>query len=242
MISKIEFASKLKLSLTEVLLIVVGVSIALAADSWFVEKSEETRTNQLLDALEVEWAAEIERMNTYTEEYDRAMEAMIRIINAHTLGQPILAEREAAALLQQAYNWRTFNPSEGALNALLADGIQNIDEPSLRLAVGSWHSVLGNLVAEQAALRELGAVEDPRISTRIVRDSGKAIPSGVTEYSRSIYGMEQGDFALAATADDEWVANQSQTLGMMLRYQQDMVFVRDTLERNLSLLRERKRN
>ena len=57
MINKNEFVSKLKLSLTEVLLIVVGVSIALAADSWLVERSEKIRTNQLLEALEVEWVA-----------------------------------------------------------------------------------------------------------------------------------------------------------------------------------------
>jgi hypothetical protein len=67
----------------EILLIVVGVSIALAADSWLADRAEEGRTNLLLDSLVVEWAAELERMNAYVEDIDQAMAGVVLTISAH---------------------------------------------------------------------------------------------------------------------------------------------------------------
>ena len=233
---------KCKRVASDILLIVVGVSIALAADSWLAERTEKARTNQLLEALEAEWTADLEVIDVYVIDYAQAMAGIIRIINAHNEGSSNLSTTDADSMIQQAYNWRTFNPSEGALNALLVDGVQNIEDADLRLAVASWQSFLRNLVAEQAALRELGAVDEPRISTRIAAQSRDAVPSEVTEYSHTNYGMEPGDFALAAIADDEYVATQRQTLGMLLRYRADLVWVRERLEQNLILLHERSEN
>jgi hypothetical protein len=227
---------------TELLLIVVGVSIALAADGWLAERAEKARINRLLDTLEVEWTAELRRMNAHLDETGQAMAGMIRSINVHRDNLPSLTSAEAASILRQAYSWTTFKPSEGAVNTLLVDGVQNIEDASLRLAVASWHSILADLVAEQAALRVLGTVNEPRIAERIAQKSGKAFPNDVMEYSHSMHGMELGDFALAAIADDEWVANQRQTLGMLWRYREDLLSVRETLEQNLTLLRERTGN
>ena len=242
MFDKNAMREKGKRAASDILLIVVGVSIALAADSWLAERTEKARTNQLLEALELEWAADLNLIDVYLDDYDLAMAGIIQIINAHMDSPSSLSAAGAASLIQQSYNWRTFNPSVGALNALLVDGVQNIEDAPLRLAVASWHSMLGNLVAEQAALRQLGAVEEPRIGTKIARNSNKAVPNEVMEYSQSLHGMEPGDFALAAMADDEYVANQRQTLGMLLRYRADLIWVRDELEQNLILLRERSGN
>jgi hypothetical protein len=242
MVNKVNFTEKWRRAAADILLIVVGVSIALAADSWLADRAEKARTERLLNSLEVEWTAELKRMNAYLDEVNRAMAGIIRMINAHKDGPPNLTVAEAASLLQQAYYWGTFKPSEGALNTLLVDGVQNIEDGSLRLAVSSWHSILDGLVAEQAALRELGTVDLPRISTNIAQKSGKAFPDEVTGFLDSIHGMKPGDFALAAIADDEWVANQRQTLVMLARYQKDLLSVRETLKQNLTLLRERTRN
>ena len=112
----------------------------------------------------------------------------------------------------------------------------------MRLAVASWHSILDDLTAEQAALRALGTVHGPRISTNIAQKSLKAFPNNLMEYSHSMNGMEWGDFALAAIADDEWIANQRQVLSMLRRYQEDLFSVQEILEQNVTLLRERTRN
>ncbi len=239
MVKKNAIAEKWKRAASDILLIVVGVSIALAADSWLAERTEKARTNQLLDALEAEWTAELMRIDAYLDEADQAKAAMIRIINAHKDSPPNLTTAEAASLLKRAYNWHTFKPSDGALTTLLVDGLQNIDDTSLRLAVASWRTVLADLVAEQAALRELGTLDGPRIETKIAQKSGKAYSNEAAEYSYYGYGMDTGDFALAAIADDEWVANWRHILGLLERYQNDLVSVRETLERNLTLMHER---
>jgi len=239
MVNKNAVKEKWKRAASDIFLIVVGVSIALAADSWLAERTEKTRTNELLDALEAEWTLELMRIDSYLDEADQAKTAMIRIINAHKDIPPNLTTAEAASLLQRAYNWHTFKPSDGALNTLLVDGLQNIDDASLRLAVASWRSVLADLVAEQAALRELGTLDGPRIETKIAQESGKAYSNEAAEYSYYGHGMDAGDFALAAIADDEWVAHWRHILGLLERYQNDLVSVRETLERNLSLIHER---
>ena len=231
-----------KRAAAELALIVVGVSIALTADSWLAARVEKARVDQLLDSLEVEWTAELKRIDVSLNQWSHATADMIRVINASEGNPPSLTATEAASLVQQSYEWRTFKPSDGALNTLLADGVQNIEDPSLRLAVASWQSVLGELVAEQAALRALGAVDEPRISTKIAQNSGKAFPNELNEYLNSMYGMEAGAFALAAIADEEWVAIQRQTLDMLIRYQSDLISVRETLKINLVLLHDRKTN
>lgn len=238
--NKTDLSIKLKRAAAEVLLIVVGVSIALAGDSWLAERAENVRTSQLLDALEIEWAAELKRIDTYLDNVDLATKAISRTIQASADNATNMTAEEAASLLYESYSWQTFKPSEGALNALLGDGLQNIDDTALRLAIASWRSALADLDAEQAALRQLGTLTGPRIESKIAQRSGEANHRNVTG-SGFIFGMETGRFALAALADDEWVAHQRHVLNLLLRYRREVDSVRDTLKQNLSLLRERTR-
>ena len=117
MVKKKAIKKKWKRSATDILLIVVGVSIALAADSWLAQRTEKARTNQLLDALDAEWTSELKRIDAYLVEADQAKTAMIQIINAHRDSPPNLTTAEAASLLQRAYNWHTFKPSDSALKS-----------------------------------------------------------------------------------------------------------------------------
>jgi hypothetical protein len=240
--TKNAFTLNWKQAAAEVFLIVIGVSIALAADSWLAERDKAERTERLLNSLEAEWAADLKYMDANLEEVGQAMPAIRRMIGAHDNSPQDLTAAEAASLLEQAWDWHLFLPSDGALNTLLVDGVQNIEDAPLRLAIGSWRSTLDSLANEKAALNELGTVDDPRIGTIIAQESGKAFPVDATEYPEFVYGMEMGDFALAAIGNDEWVALYRHTLAILYRYQQAMLIVRDKLEQNLTLLRERANN
>ena len=239
MVEKNKITENIKRAAADILLIVIGVSIALAADSWLAERNERIRTSQLLDALEAEWAAELIRIDEYNAEANQAKTAMIRIISAHKDGPPSLTAAEAASLLEQAHGWHTFKPSDGALTTVLADGLQNIDDASLRLAVASWRTVLAKLAAEQAALRELGTLIGPSVETRIVQESGETYSGEPADYSYHGQGMDTGEFVLLAIADDEWIAYWRHLVGLLERYQMDLDSVREELEKNLQLLRER---
>jgi hypothetical protein len=240
--TKTAFTLNWKQAAAEFFLIVIGVSIALAADSWLAERDKAERTERLLNSLEAEWAADLKYMDANLEEVGQAMPAIRRMISAHDNSPQDLTAAEAASLLEQAWDWHLFLPSDGALNTLLVDGVQNIEDAPLRLAIGSWRSTLDSLANEKAALNELGTVDDPRIGTIIAQESGKVFPVDATEYPEFVYGMEIGDFALAAIGNVEWVVLQRHILAILYRYQQAMVIVRDTLEQNLTLLRERANN
>jgi hypothetical protein len=116
--------------------------------------------------------------------------------------------------------------------------LDSLEEVPLRMAIASWRTALAELDAEQAALRELGTIAGPRIASKIAQRSGEAYSSDLNNYSTAM-GMELGDFALAAFSDDEWVAHQRHLLNLMARYRGQVDSVRDILEQNLALLRER---
>jgi len=225
----------------DVLLIVIGVSIALAADSWLADRTEQTRTEQLLDALEDEWTRELERINEHLNALESGKLAIIQIIRAHDEGPENLSVEDAETLMK-AYRWTTFKPSDGALSTLMIDGVQNIDNKALRQAVASWRTVLDELTAEQAALRELGTIEYRSIGARIAQNSVETIlvdPSAIDYWA---YGMDSGTFALTAISDDEWIATQRHILNLLHAYQSQLADVRDTLRRNLTLLANRSDN
>jgi hypothetical protein len=222
----------------DILLIVVGVSIALAADSWLGERTERDRTEQLLNALEHEWMLELDRINVHLQVLGDGKMAIIQIIKAHDSGTEILSI-EAAKSLLDAYKWSTFKASDGALSTIMVDGVQNIEDEDLRLAVASWRTVLDELTAEQAALRELGTLRHRSIGARIAQESGEEISGDMTEIDYWAYGMASGTFAHAAISDDEWVATQRHVLNLLNAYQTQLTDVRDVLSQNLALLHER---
>jgi hypothetical protein len=240
MTEKSGFTLNWRQAVVDVLLIVIGVSIALAADSWLGDRTELARTNQLIDALEDEWTNELERIDAHLDALDRGKTSIVRIIKAHDDNFGNLSIQEAAALMD-GYRWTTFKPSVGALNTIMVDGVQNIDDGALRMAIASWRTVLAELDAEQAALRELGTLENRRIVARIAQVSSKGISGEANDYDFWAYGMEPGAFALAVITDDEWVATQRHVVNLLHDYQDQLTVVRDVLRRNLTLLSERTR-
>lgn len=222
----------------DILLIVVGVSIALAADSWLAERTERARTDQLLDTLEHEWTLELDRINRHLEILDDGMLAIVQVIKAHDRGTELLSADAARSLLD-AHRWTTFKASDGALSTIMADGVQNIEDERLRLAVASWRTVLDELTAEQAALRELGTMKLRVIGARIAQESGEEISDDISEIDYWAYGMASDTFAHAAISDDEWIANQRHILNLLNAYQTQLTDVRDVLRQNLELLRSR---
>jgi len=241
MAAKNEFVLNWRQAVFDVLLIVIGVSIALAADSWLADRVEQARTDQLLDALDDEWTTELARIDASLDQWDRATTTIIRIINFHD--DPKDLSNEDIAALWNGAIWTTFKPSNGALSTLMADGVQNIENKDLRLAVASWRTVLAELDAEQAALRELGTLTIRGLEAKIARNSGARIVEDATVYDYWwSYGIGATSFFRAAIADDEWLASQSHVLSLLYDYRQQLASVRETLRSNLDLLRAREKH
>ncbi|MDH4126039.1 MAG: hypothetical protein OEW64_10170 [Gammaproteobacteria bacterium] len=239
MAAKTEFVLNWRQAVVDVFLIVIGVSIALAADSWLGDRVEQARTDQLLDALEDEWTAELDRIDVSLEKLSRAATNTIRIIYFRAEDLKDLSDKEVEALWNASFS-STFKPSNGALSTLMVDGVQNIEDRDLRLAIASWRTVLAELDAEQAAVRELGTLTIRNVEARIARNSGAAILENATAYDYYLsYGIGTASFLRAAIADDEWLVLQSQLVSLLYDYRQQLVSVREILKSNLDLLRAR---
>lgn len=232
------FTLNWRAAIFDISLIVIGVSIALAADSWLADRVEQGRTEQLLAALEDEWTTELKRLDAHIDSLDRAKEIAARIIGAHDSGVENLSDQEVANLFLD-YEWSTFKTADGALSTLMVDGVQNVADRDLRMAIASWRTVLNELDAEQAAMRQLGTLTDRALSARIAQESGVRFSREAMEDDYWSYGMGSVAFARTAIANDEWVANHRHLLNLFYAYQEQLADVRDALEGNLVLLRER---
>lgn len=73
--------------------------------------------------------------------------AIARIIKAHDDSLGGLSNQEAAAVFDD-YDWSTFKSSDGALSTLMVDGVQNVDDRDLRMAIASWRTVSRAAIAD----------------------------------------------------------------------------------------------
>ena len=241
MAEKNVFTLNWRQAFVDVLLIVIGVSVALAADSWLGDRNEHARTHRLLDSLDDEWSLELGRLDAFIADLNQSKTGLARIIEAHDNGPENLSNDEAAAL-GTGFTWGTFKPSNGAHSTLMADGIQNVRDPALRQAIAAWSSVMAEVGPEHATLGQLGTLTERRVSVAIARNSGELFSQEAMEDDFWAYGIETGAFFRVAIADDEWIEYQHLILNLVYSYEKELAAIRDTLGRNLTLLRERARN
>ena len=240
MAEKNAFTLNWRQAFADVLLIVIGVSIALAADSWLSDRNERARTDLLLDSLEDEWTFELGRLDAHIADLNQAKTGLARLIEAHDNGLEDLSDDELAAL-GTGLTWGTFKPSSGAYSTLMADGIQNVRDPALRQAISAWSSVMAEVGPERATLSQLGTLTERRVSVEVARNSGELFSREAMEDDIWAYGMETGAFYRVAIPNDEWIEFQLLVLNLVYSYEEELSAIRDTLERNLTILRERAR-
>lgn len=225
----------------DILLIVIGVSIALAADSWLSHRIEQARTNRLLDSLEHEWTVELGRLDVHIADLNRSKTAFVRIIELHDSGLENISDDELVVLSKE-FAWGTFKPLSGAHSTLMADGIQNVRDPALRQAIAAWSSVMAEVGPEHATLAQLGTLTERQVSVEVARNSGELFSQEAMEADLWAYGMTTSAFYRVAIPDVEWIKYQLLVLNLVYSYEEEMVAIREVLERNLILLRKHTRN
>ncbi len=127
----------------EFLIIVIGVFIALAAESWWSEREDRLRESDIREDIVAEFAANIRileadiAMNESKEDYFRSM--------------PSFSEDELLALpdtyFQDNYGefpeWAGFDPDMGIVQALVNSGnLSSISDREFRLRLSRWAGLL----------------------------------------------------------------------------------------------------
>lgn len=132
-------AGSLKTALRDAALIVVSILIAFALDAWWDGQSRAAEEREALVALQTELAgsrAELDSVMAFNR-------GQIETINR------ILDREQDATFLRAFAGGMTFDPSLGAVEAILAGGLDRISSPGLRAAIAAWPGVLREIEVDQ---------------------------------------------------------------------------------------------
>ena len=218
--------------------VVASILLAFAIDAWWTEKIERYRTDELLRALESEWAADLQRIDSHLTDYERVMDETVKLINAHRANPPSITADEAVDLIQGT-RWSTYKASVAALNVLLDFGLDHVGDPNLRMAIASWPSELAEVIPEQEAVHELGLLRRRGELARIAEGLQKPWFESDGDSSYRWYGVEPKEMALAVIADAGVMRAYRHELNLLEQYQRQLRIIRESLAQNLNSLRNR---
>lgn len=218
--------------------IVASILLAFAIDAWWTEKTERDRTGELLEALEAEWASDLQSIDSHLKDYDSVMDGTIKLLDAHRAGTTTISGDEAVDLIRGT-GWSTYKPSVAALNVLLDFGLDQVGDGTLRMAIASWPSQLAEVTPEQQAIHELSLIRRRGELARVAEDL--QLPWFEIDDDRpfSWYGVEPEELALAVVADAGVMRAYRHELNLLDQYQRQLRVIRELLAQNLSALRNR---
>jgi len=124
--------------------VLAAILIAFSLDAWWEERADEIRTSALLEALEAEWVGDLGRIDTTLADIDAYITILSLRVNASHKDFDSISNEE----IELAYTppWSDFfRPSTGAVEAILAGGLGQIQDIQLSLAIASWPRVLSEL-------------------------------------------------------------------------------------------------
>jgi hypothetical protein len=215
--------------------IVASILLAFGIDAWWSGRSEVIRTNELLQDLKSEWNSELDRMESALDQFASFRSAMAEVFSINQQDPELLTEEHALKLFAD-HRWSTYKPSTGALDIVLENGLNKINDSVLALAISSWHSVLLETAPEENALFSvtLGRLREARqdvahrLNLPIVNTSD---PSPL-----SLYGPEAGRAAKGILTDEEFLRVQRQILDIASDYESQLRETQQILAGNVSRL------
>lgn len=153
----------------EFVVIVVGVLVALAADTWLEERDDRRTEQEILTRLSDEFATNAERLGE-SQEIQRDMlaaaEALFELTGPTT---PAVEEDSVALLILDAMKRTTFTPVSGVLNSTVSTGqLGLVRDEALREELAAWPDLVRALnESEQAAWTDVDQHFIPYLSERL---------------------------------------------------------------------------
>jgi len=132
-------------------IIVVGVLVALAIDSWWSERQERTEERDVTALMLFEFQSNLQRLDTVAAQDRESLDAgyqILDLIGKRAVGQDV--ELPASLVWNLAEVW-TFNPVQGGLNSLIDSGqLDILQDPELRVALAGWPDIVADLHENEA--------------------------------------------------------------------------------------------
>jgi hypothetical protein len=215
--SRILSAANWKHALGEIMLIVVGVSIALAASSWYENRQLRVDEIAALAQLQATLREDLDKITIQYDTMGRVNQGIASFVEHVETGQ--LKQAEITAGIDSIQRFVTLTLRYGPYESLKARGMDLISDESLRVKITSLYED-----------EILNLVEDSLIDRRLVRD--RQLPSIL----KSFWLDASADWILKETSAASWQRDLA-TLG---RYRARTLngYYLPSFERTMSLMRE----
>ena len=138
----------------QALAIVASILVAFAVDAWWEERNDQRWQTEQLIALRDEFVANRDALIEVVRDDRRIadeVQALLSKLKGSDIGDVVLVDASNVAALTA---WRTSDVATGALDALLASGLAEIEEPELRRRLAEWPSDVQNIQEDEILARD----------------------------------------------------------------------------------------
>ncbi len=127
----------------ELLIIVIGVFIALASESWWSERQDRVLESNLRSDMAAEFAANIKILESDIQQNEGSMAHFAQLPNLSHSALLDLTDEELNRNYRPFPNWNGFDPEMGIAQALVGSGnLSSIKDRHLRLLLSRWAGLL----------------------------------------------------------------------------------------------------
>ena len=161
----------------EFVVIVVGVFVALAAETWWSEREERRYEREIREDMIVEFESNVRILDADIAENEQASELIGMLDGITDDALFTLADSELSERLEPYFTWAGFDPEMGSVQAFVESGnIGAISDRELRLLLARWAGLLEkrrrvNLQAVDFQHREVLPVVAEASSDQVWSDS-----------------------------------------------------------------------
>lgn len=149
MVKKKDFTSYLKEILTEVILIVIGVLLAIQVDGWMEEIKNENTRKEIAKELKIEFQTNLDKMNVAIGFYQRNVSVIDSLLIIIKKQKEEIPAEKVESLIRKINNY-TYDPINGILNrGMISGDILFIKNEALKEELFSWEAIATDSREEQ---------------------------------------------------------------------------------------------
>jgi Family of unknown function (DUF6090) len=135
-------ANYLKYAIGEIVLVVIGILIALQINNWNQNRINQIEKKELLSKLNIEFRANIKVLNNFRIVEDKAMNAMIELINLVGASELELSNHNLDSLFFESFPSNELAFATNAVNNIVRNGGINLfKDETINTLLYQWNSL-----------------------------------------------------------------------------------------------------
>ena len=131
--------------LQEFIVIVIGVFVALAAESWWSEREDRRIEREIREDIAAEFEANIRILEADLAANEGARPRMAILEGLSNEALMALSDEQLTGIFYPSFDWNGFDPAMGTVQALVQSGnLAVVSDREMRLGLARWVGLLEN--------------------------------------------------------------------------------------------------